>query len=261
MDMELLIKMGLTAAQARSYLELVKAGSLTPPQLAKRIDESRTTAYMSLARLEEVGLAVKQEGTKKQTFEPASPSALEKFLAGKQKELAETERAYREELPNLLSYYYAHRGRPGVRFFEGGDGLEKLYEDILRTRAEVDVVRTTADQEHFGNVEELGSVLRKYLDQRAKLDIRSQLLAPALPGPMAWAADNDERLKRTVTWHPPKAYSAPVEINVYGNKVSFISFGNETVGTIIESPQIAEAMRELYAMAQEGARALMAGKG
>lgn len=257
MNTDLLTQMGLTSAQAKTYLELVKAGSLTPPQLAKKINESRTTAYMALARLEEVGLAIKQEGAKKQTYEAASPSALEKFLADKQQELAQVERSYRDALPNLLSYYYTFRGKPGVRFFEGSDGLEKLYEDILRTRAEVDIVRTTADQDYFGDALDPKSTLRRYLDRRAELNIRSQLLAPALPGPVEWAAQNDERLKRKVTWHPPKAYTAPVEINVYGNKVSFISFGDEAVGTIIESPQIAEGMRQLYALAQVGAQELM----
>jgi predicted transcriptional regulator len=261
MNPDILVQMGLTSAQAKTYLELVKAGSLTPPQLAKKINESRTTAYMALGRLEEVGLAVKQEGTKKQTYEPASPSALEKFLAVRQQELAKVEASYREALPNLLSYYYAFRGKPGVRFFEGDDGLEKLYEDILRTRATVDIVRTTADQDYFGDALDKNSTLRRYLDQRAALDIRSQLLAPALPGPMEWAAANDERLKRKVTWHPPKAYTAPVEINVYGNKVSFISFGDEAIGTIIESPQIAEGMRQLYALAQIGADELMRRRG
>lgn len=257
MNAELLIKMGLTPAQAQTYLELVKAGSLTPPQLALIIKESRTTAYMALSRLEEVGLAVKQEGAKKQTYEPASPSVLEKFLSDKQKELAATEAAYRDALPNLLSYYYTYRGKPGVRFFEGGDGLEKLYEDILRTRATVDIVRTTADEEYFGDGRDGSTVLGKYLNARAQLGIESKLLAPALPGPMSWAKENDERLKRVVTWFPPDEYTVPVEVNVYGNKVSFISFGDETVGTIIESPQIAQAMRELYAMAQKGANALM----
>jgi len=257
MDPNLLIQMGLTPAQAKTYLELVKAGSLTPPQLAGKIDESRTTAYMALARLEEVGLAIKQAGAKKQTYEPASPSALEQFLADRQAELARTERAYRDALPNLLSYYYTYRGKPGVKFFEGDDGLEKLYEDILRTRATVDIVRTTADEDNFGDGRDSSSILGKYLNSRAKLDITSQLLAPALPGPINWASENDERLKRKVTWFPPAAYSAPVEINVYGNKVSFISFGDEAIGTIIESPQIAQAMRELYAMAQIGAETLM----
>ena len=137
-----------------------------------------------------------------------------------------------------------------MRFFEGKDGLEKIYEDILRTRQPVDIVRTPADEGYFGQV------LYRYLDRRAELGIPSRLLAPALPGPMRWAAANDARLKRIVTWMPPAAYTAPVEVSVYGSKVAFISFGDEAVGTIVESPQIAEAMRQLYALAQIGARTL-----
>ena len=259
MNLELLQDMGLTPTQAKTYLWLVKAGSLTPPKLASQIGESRTAAYMALARLEEIGLAIRQPGAKKQTYEPASPSALEKFLAQRKQALAAVEMRYREAMPNLLSYYYSYRGKPGVRFFEGSDGLEKVYEDILRTGQPVDVVRTPADQEYFGDVDRPDSMLKRYLDRRAAIGITSHMLAPALPGPMAWAKRNDARLKRTVTWMPKSAYTAPVEISIYGSKVSFISFGDEAIGTIIESPQIANAMRQLYALAQEGARMLGGG--
>lgn len=251
MNPDLLVRMGLTPAQAKTYLELVKAGSLTPPQLARRIDESRTAAYMALARLEEIGLARKDESAKKQTYHPASPSALEKFIAARQQELAQVEETYRDALPNLLSYFYTHRGKAGVRFYEGEDGLEKIYEDHLRTREPVHVLRTPSDDEYFG------PILYKYMDKRAALGITSELMGAAMPGAMAWAQENDARLKRTTTWFPRKAYSAPVEISIYGPKVSFISFGEEAVGTIIESPQIAQAMRELYAMAKIGAQELM----
>ncbi len=245
------MKMGLTPTQAKTYTELIKAGSLTPPQLAKAIGESRTAAYMALARLEEVGLAKKDEGVKKQTYHPASPSALERFLAKRQQELAEVESEYRSALPNLLSYYYTYRGKAGVRFYEGEDGLEKIYEDHLRSGQPVHVLRTPADESYFG------ATLYRYMDRRAALGISSELMSPAQPGAIAWARENDERLRRTTSWFPPRAYTAPVEISIYGPKVSFISFGKEAVGTIIESPQIAQAMQELYAMAKVGAGELL----
>lgn len=40
-------------------------------------------------------------------------------------------------------------------------------------------------------------------------------------------------------------YTAPVEIDVYGNKVAFISFGETQMATIIDSPPVADAMRQL----------------
>lgn len=249
MNAELLQQIGLTPSQAKAYLELVKTGSLTPPQLAARTGESRTACYMSLGKLVEIGLAEEIEGAKKQTYTPTSPSVLNDILARRRKELAEIESKYRDQLPNMLSYYYTYRGKPGVRFYEGKKGLQEIYKDHLRTREYVHVLRTPADVE-------FGDVLFNYLDKRVALGVGSDMLSPAEETAQHYAKENDQRLQRTSTWFPPQFYSAPVEISIYGKKVSMISFGEEAVGIIVESPQVAEAMRQLYAMAKVGAQQL-----
>jgi sugar-specific transcriptional regulator TrmB len=254
MDIQALQQFGLTSSQAKSYVELIKAGSLTPPQLAKKTGESRTAAYMSLAKLEEIGLATKVGDAKKATYSPANPSALEKFIAKKRKEVSAAEDLYRNSLPQLLTYYYSNRGEPGVRFYQGKDGLTKIYEDHLRTGKDVYFIRTPADEEYFGDV------LYKYMQKRAKASISAHGLAPAFPTAIEWAKQNDKELKRDIAWYPPKSYTAPVEISIYGDKVSLISFGEEAIGTIIESPQIAQALREIFEMAKVGAKQLMAQK-
>jgi sugar-specific transcriptional regulator TrmB len=251
MDVSLLEKLGLTSSQAKTYIALIKAGSLTPPQLAIRIKESRTAAYMALGKLEEIGLAKRVESAKKQTFAPANPSALQKFIAKRREEVARAEDQYHEAMPNLLSYYFTHRPEPGVRFFQGEDGLEKIYEDHLRTREFVYVLRTPADDGHFGQL------LYRYMDKRSQMGIHSEILGPGRLSAIEYSRKNDARLKRTSSWYPVEAYKAPVEISIYGNKVSYISFGKEAIGMIIESPQIAEAMREVYAMSKIGAAELM----
>ena len=53
---------------------------------------------------------------------------------------------------------------------------------------------------------------------------------------------------------PESAYTAPVEVDIYGHKVAFIAFGDTQMATIIDSPLIAEAMRQLHAMLQESYR-------
>lgn len=251
MNQKLLEQLGLTASQAKTYVALIKHGRMTPPQLATRIKESRTAAYMSLKKLEEIGLAHRVDDAKKQAFEAANPSALDKYIAGKKEELARLEETYRDSMSNMLSYYYAHRGEPGIQYFQGAEGLHKIYEDHLRTGEEVLFVRTPADEGHFGDI------LYKYMEQRAKLGIASKGLAPFADSFYDWAKQNDGRLKREMAWFPADAYTAPVEIAIYGNKVSLISFGDETIGTIIESPQIALALRELFGMAKVGAGEMM----
>lgn len=251
MDTQILRQLGLTNSQAKTYIELIKAGRLTPPQLAKKIGESRTAAYMSLTKLEEIGLAIKVGDTKKATYSPANPSALEKFIAEKRKQVASAEDLYRNSLPKLLTYYYSNRGEPGIRFYQGKEGLTKIYEDHLRTGQDVYFVRTQDDEEYFGEV------LYKYMEKRAKLGLKAHGLASYTAGTYEYAQKNDKDLKRDMAWFPPKAYTAPVEISIYGDKVSLISFGKEAIGTIIESPQIALALKEIFQMAKLGAKELM----
>lgn len=48
-------------------------------------------------------------------------------------------------------------------------------------------------------------------------------------------------------------YTAPVEIDIYGDKIALMSFGKELIGVIIESPQIARALKEIFLLAKRGA--------
>jgi sugar-specific transcriptional regulator TrmB len=251
MNKELLIKLGLTDSQAKTYVELVKAGRLTPPQLIKKTKESRTAAYMALAKLEEIGLAEKLGDVKKQTFAPTSPSQLNKYIEAKRRELTEVEEQYRAGLSDMLGVYYAQRRQPGLQYFQGAEGLKSIYKDHLQTGKDVYLMRTKADEEHFGQE------LYDYMEARAKEGIKTIGLLPYDLKSKLWAKKNDARLNREVSWYPDKAYTAPVEIAMYGDKVSIISFGKETVGTILESPQIAQALRELFGMAKIGAGELM----
>ncbi|MCL2869716.1 hypothetical protein FWF48_02810, partial [Candidatus Saccharibacteria bacterium] len=55
--------------------------------------------------------------------------------------------------------------------------------------------------------------------------------------------DKELLLHRTLI--PQDEYTASVEIDVYGDKVALIAFGDTQMATIINSPLIAEAMRQV----------------
>lgn len=249
-NLELLKRIGLTESQAKAYYELVQAGELTPPTLAKIIGESRTTAYMALSKLETIGLAKKVDGSKKQTYAPTSPSCLNRYIEAKQREVREIEEEYRAGLSDMLAYYYSKQRQPGLQYMQGEAALKEIYRDIIKTGENVCLVRTYADEAFMGDE------LYDFLDERAKQGIETDGLMPLDLRSYNFARKNDARLKRQTTWYPSDAYKSPVEIAIYGNKVSIISFGDEAIGTILESPQIAQALRELFAMAKLGANEL-----
>lgn len=251
MDIKLLKKIGLTDSQAKSYSVLVEHGNLSPPQLAKKTGESRTAAYMALAKLEEIGLASQDKKAKKQIYRPTSPSNLDKYLENKRQDLRKVEESYRAGIADLLATYYEQQNQPGVRYFRGKEGLRSMYEEHLKTGKDVYLLRTYADEPFFEDY------LYEYLFQRAELGIKTYSLMPFDISSYSWNKKNKLKLNREVTWYPPAAYTAPVEISSFGNKVSIISFGNEAVGTILESPQIAQAIKQLIGLAQTGAQELM----
>ena len=98
------------------------------------------------------------------------------------------------------------------------------------------------------------------MEQRAKLCIKAHGIEPAEEDNIQYGKENDARMLRDMAWAPRDAYTAPVNIYVYGNKTGLISYGEEVIGTIIESPQIAEAMRQIFALTKRGVEALNTSK-
>ena len=56
---------------------------------------------------------------------------------------------------------------------------------------------------------------------------------------------------------PNELYTAPVEMDIYGNRVSFIAYGETLTGIIIDNKHIADAMRQLFMLARTGAEVEM----
>jgi sugar-specific transcriptional regulator TrmB len=245
MNEDLLISLGLNKTQAKAYLALIRYGSLTPPELAKHTGETRTNAYTVLDKLVELGLAKKDDSKKKLAYRVENPVALEKLVKEHRDEALQREKLVKDSMPALLNFFYTYSEQPGVKFYQGIDGIKQIYDDTLRTGQEIHLLRSPHDKDLMSD-----EYFRKYKNNRAKFGITTNTLSPDVPS-ATHDPEDDKKHKINRTWLPKDAYTAPVEIDIYGDKVALISFGEEAMGTIIESPQIAEAMKQLFRLAQE----------
>jgi hypothetical protein len=249
MDQQILQEAGLTEAQAAAYTTLVKHSPCTPPKLATLINESRTNTYKILEQLEDMGLVSRDETQKKLRYWANNPSLLVDIIKKRRLEAEETEKRYKDSLPGLMDEYFKHSERPGVRYFQGLDGLQQIYEDQLSECQDIEFVRSTADTKLYGY-----EVMRKMRGKFPSSGIKRHAFSPDAPDiPINWRELDAPRLLER-TWLGD-GYTAPVEWTVYGNKVSIISFGEEAVGMIIESKQIAESLRQLLKYVDDGAKA------
>lgn len=238
---------GLSEDQILTYSCLLENGTLSPPELAAITKESRTNAYMSLRKLEALGLAERDETAKKLSYKPVSPAHLEQLLIEQEQVIQANRAELQAQLPSMLKLYYSNVEQPAVQFYEGQDALELVYKDQIATGQDVHYVRSLADKKHITDA------LYDLMKSRAESSITTHGLVNRSPAAAAWAKKNDAQNRLETTWLEPGHYKAPVEISIYGNKVAFVAFGNDILATIIDSQVIAQAMREIFALAKTGA--------
>jgi sugar-specific transcriptional regulator TrmB len=245
MDIHLLEDIGLTKPQAHAYRALVEHGSSSAPAIAAAIHESRSNTYKVLDKLCEIGLAAKDQTTTKVTYYPTSPAALEKLVQEKAAAIQLQESKLNAALPSMLDYFFAHSEQPSIRYFQGKEGMRQIYTEILKTGETFYLLRSPADMAYYD-----AQFFSELIHKRMALGIKTVSLTPDVP-----SANHDAELdkKRGVsrTWIDASDYTAPVEWNVAGNKVALISYGEEAMGVLIESRQIAESFRQMLQLASK----------
>jgi sugar-specific transcriptional regulator TrmB len=245
---EILKKAGLNDAQAEIYECLLTKGSLTPTDLAKNTSQSRENCYAILKKLIDLEL-VEQTDDKKTSYHVLNPSNLEILVEKRRKVMAKNEKLVKDNISSLLDVFYANNEFPGARTLEGEDGLKEVLLDTFRVRKDIYLLRTVADVDFWNSSNELRQFFDDYRAQRPLLGIHTYALTPATKhGYKNNLSGRDAALNFHRVWMPVDAYTAPAEIQVYGDKVAIIAYGETQMATIITSPIIAESLRQVIIM-------------
>jgi sugar-specific transcriptional regulator TrmB len=254
MNEQLLTQIGLTADQAKVYRSLIGSGPVPARKIIQNTGLKRGLAYKVIDQLIDLGLVEKEEGAGKVTvFSPAHPERLKKLFREKEEAFQTIAASLVEDINRLASQYNLVAGKPGVQFYEGVGGMKEIYNDILATGQDFYLIRSNYEPTYK---EEMLPTVENFIKKRVKKGIHVVALTPK-DEKYAEASKLEEKDKEILfdrTWIDQKSYQAPVEIDIYANKVAMLSFGQELIGTIIESPQIANAMRDLFLHIRNHAR-------
>src|SRR3989344_7662578 len=121
---------GFSEKEVLVYIALLELGKGTVTQISRKAGINRPTGYHVLAKLELKELVRVSGKEPKQEYVAESPDQIEKLLAKK----IESDQAFIKEarkiIPELKSMHNIF-DRPKILFYEGRDGLEKVYEDTL----------------------------------------------------------------------------------------------------------------------------------
>ena len=245
----LLVDIGLKAKEADVYIAILSLGQGTASKIAKKARIVRTTAYDILSSLLNKGLVTLTGKEPKQEYVAESPDNLKIYIENElAKRKTDLEDVKNILLPQLKSIHNVG-SRPKVMFYEGREGMEKVYEDTLTSHEAIRAYASVGDM-HLG----LPGYFPDYYKRRSEKGIAIRAIIPSNEaGKERKSFDKDEMRESALV--PGDRFNFSPEINIYDDKVMIASW-KEKLGIIIESHEIADAMKKIYELAWAEAKRL-----
>ncbi len=243
---KILENIGLNAKEAKVYLAALEIGSNPVSKIAAKAKINRVTTYDIIEKLTKKGLISSFTRAKVKYFTATDPEVV---ITDFQRKVGELKNV----LPDLqrLSGETVH---PRVRYFEGFDGIRHIYEDTLTSKTEI---------LNYGDSEEIRkhwpSYDEDYVAKRAdkKIFLRGIALDDEYGRKVV---QNNTDYNREIRLIPKDKFNFSNEIHIYDDKVAIISYKDELIGMIIESPEIANTQRSIFSMVWEFSGAYDYGK-
>lgn len=156
-------ELGLSAKEAAVYKLVLLSGSVSASQLGRELSLPRQTVYSLLEKLVAMRAVAQSDREGVRQFS-ADPESLLAIIREKKQRLDGEQAALERELPEILaSKRRKVRNFPKVQYYEGDDGLLRLFESILT------YYKTSGDKEFRGyGVNKIGTPLAGYLHDFVK---------------------------------------------------------------------------------------------
>jgi len=246
-----LTQLGLTDEEAKVFLACLEVNGGPVSVIARKAGVHRVSCYHTLENLLEKRLLSQYNRNGVKCFAPEPPEKLE-ALALERAKLA------KKLLPELRSLISSSGFKPKIRFYEGRDGVERVFTESLEAEGEIlGYTNLKAVTEFFPQF------FKVYTHDRLKKGIKTRYLSP-----------NTVETVHVIDPFLPKKYDSNLieillvnkeqfpfenEVLIFGNTVGIVSLNpNELLGLLVESPTFAQTMKAVFDLAWLGATAFVA---
>lgn len=237
-----LMKLGFTAKEAKIYLALIEVSEASAQILAKSSGLNRSTTYVILDALIQKGLVSSIEKNGVKLFQSTPPEQMLSFLQEKTKQYQDLVGYAHQILPELKAVFKGVGAKPKIQFFEGEEGIKTVYEETLTS---TETIRAFASIDDMHNT--LPDYFPDYYYRRAGRGIHIRAIFPDTEKTRERIKFNKQE-SRTAHLIPSKDFAFTPEINVYDNKLIFMSL-KERFALVIQSTEIADAMKKIFELA------------
>lgn len=235
-----LVEMGLAEKEAAVYLTLLYGGAMTAEKAAKQAKLNRSTTYVQIKELMDLGLVSTFKVEKKTFFAAESPTNLERIIEKKRRDVERQMEDALTLVPDLLKIYSNTGSRPIFRIFEGKEGLISMRNSILESGVKEYYLAFSVDvmQQSFTDNEMI-----EFSKRRQAKGIAGTVLYTWSKGELP--AYPPQRLKRIDI----EKYPFGSDLYIYGDTVSIATTMGQITGLTITNAAIAQSMKSIFMMA------------
>ena len=234
---------GLNEKEIEVYLSNLEVGSQPASVIARRVKIPRNTTRFILDKLVEKGIIEKTKRANTQLYSPGEPKNLINLLESQRVDLNadidDKVTQLNSVMAELESRFRPESTKPKVTFYEGDDGLKKVYEDTLKS---------SENLRSFASFDAMHGVLPGYFQTYYERRVKNKLHMRSIHPDSKLAREktkNDKKEMRDSRLIPQDKYDFTPEIQIYDNKISITSL-KEKLGIIIESQEIYHAMSVIF---------------
>lgn len=251
----LLADLGFSDKEVKVYLAALQFGMQPASVLAKHVKMNRVTTYVICKKLIERGVANVVTRNNIQYFTVEKPEALVRYAEHQQKEWVRRRKAVEASLGDFSHYLRDVSALPKVRFYEGLEGVKRVYEDTLAPGGH-SAGRGASGRggmiRAFLTVDTIPEELREffvhhYMPELLKRKIVSHIVMPESDKARQYSK-RDKRYNRKTVFVKPGEFPFETEVAIYGkDRVAFISFREgDLTAVIIENQAIHHTLAAVF---------------
>jgi HTH-type transcriptional regulator, sugar sensing transcriptional regulator len=251
-------KAGLTPTQASILEYLYDKKEDKASAIAQSIKKSRAIVYKDLEELANLNIIEKVDKPNKASFfRIGHPTQMEKFFDKKENEIKKDRQLFANYLPDMVSSYNLIHSKPGVKYYEGIEGMKIVSKDSLTAQG---IIYTYLDTESLmKNIQEFSSL---YTKERLAKKIVKKIIATDNAYSRDYMTKNNE-----VDFNPGdltqiklldgQICSFNTIMQIYNNKISYINYTNDNIiSVIIEDLNIFNLQKNIFEYNWEKAKTL-----
>ncbi|PIP28303.1 MAG: hypothetical protein COX29_01885 [Candidatus Moranbacteria bacterium CG23_combo_of_CG06-09_8_20_14_all_35_22] len=242
---EQLQQFGLTKTQSAVMDFLFEFGEAKARDIAKSINQPRGVVYKATEELLALELVEKVEKAKEVArFRATHPRALEKILESKEREISQNKKIFADVLPSLVSNYNLTINKPGVKFYEGAEGMEKILDDTLNSQTEILLFINT---DLLNQEEKFKEINEDYKRKRMQKGIKKRILRVGKKPEITFGTADDKYDSITeIRYLEKNDLPFKSDVQIYDDKISYQIIDAENIISILIEDKNIYAMNKAW---------------